>query len=104
MASMIKSCDLPGGPAAKLFELLNPGEVEAKIASDDPCDYIQCYEIVTDIEPSALTYPEGWYYAKGNFRNKHNSTTGRYYEIHMVKSNGEPWKETAKYCTADQAN
>ena len=81
---VIKTCDLSGHAAAKLFVSINHGRVKLVQHED--------YEtLVTDIDPRCLDYPEGWYYAKGNFRNKHNSTTGAYSEITMQKSNGEYW-------------
>ena len=57
--------------------------------------------IVTDTEPKDLVYPEGWYYAKGSFRNKHMSSTGIYSEVLMMKSDGSFWGDEAKYCTLD---
>ena len=94
-AKTVKMCDMSEGIAQKVFEMLNPGEITIK---KNPWFGICIY---TDTEPKDLWYPEGWYYAKGFFRNKHLSTTGRYYEVRMFKNSGESWGYTAKYCTLD---
>lgn len=81
---VIKTCDLSGHAAAKLFVQMNGSSV-VLVQHDS-------YEtLVTDVNPKQLSYPDGWYYAKGSFRNKHNSTTGTYSEVTMQKSNGEYW-------------
>ena len=94
----IKCCDLDGDTAAKLFELLNPREVELQrrgfVGGVD-----EIRGIITDVAPDQLLYPEGWYYAKGCLRNKHTSTTGLYYEIPMLTSRHQSWRELASYCT-----
>lgn len=92
MAKTIKMCDMYPPISVTVFKMLNPGKVDVV---QRPYGKV----IVTDIEPKNLTYPEGWYYAKGTFRNKHTSSTGIYCEIDMEKSNGKSWSETAKYCT-----
>ena len=95
-AKTVKSCDLPLSIATKVFAAeLNPGKVEVKksVYGD--------LSIVTDVEPKDLTYPEGWYYAKGDFRNKHQSTTGLYEECPMTTSKGKSWSKKATYCTLD---
>ena len=92
MAKTVKSCDLTRDVAAKLFVLLNPGKVKYGVYSAD-------YVVITDVEPKDLTYPEGWYYSKGTFTNKHNSSSGAYTSLSMVKSNGAFWEDYAKYCT-----
>lgn len=98
MAKTVKMCDMPIAVATKVFEMLNPGIVRVQVP-----DYVLItrYFIVTDVEPKDLTYPEGWYYAKGAFRNKHLSSTGMYEESRMRTSNGEYWKQKATYCTLD---
>ena len=98
MAKTVKMCDMPIVVATKVFEMLNPGKVRVKVPGDGWCTR---YFIVTDVEPKDLTYPEGWYYAKGTFRNKHQSTTGFYEEAIMRTSDGEFWKKNATYCTLD---
>jgi len=95
MAKVVKSCDYPVEIAMKVLEMLNP-RVKITWASGS---YLRT--IVTDVEPKDLTYPEGWYYAKGCFRNKHTSTTGIYSEIPMEKSDGSSWRESATYCTLE---
>lgn len=94
MAKTIKMCDLSRDTAAKVFVLLNPGRVKYGTFGPD-------FVIITDVEPKDLVYPEGWYYVNGSFSNKHNSTTGRYSTIDMVKSNGNYWEDYASYCTKD---
>lgn len=91
MATVVKMCDMPAKIAATVFEMLNDSvRLEQKQLTS---------VIITDIEPNKLTYPEGWYYAKGCFRNKSTSTTGLYEELIMLKSNGDFWEDFAKYCT-----
>lgn len=95
MAKTIKSRDLNGRVAAILFCMLNEGKVTFK---EKPFLFSR---LITDVSPKDLTYPEGWYYAKGCFRNKHQSSTGLYDEIIMMTSSGEFWHDYAKYCTLD---
>ena len=92
MVKVVKMCDMPSYVAAMVFEALNPKTVRADIGGDEPI-------IITNTEPKDLIYPEGWYYAKGCFRNKHTSTTGDYYEVGMTMADGTQWKERATYCT-----
>lgn len=95
-SNVVKMCDLSGKVAAVVFVALNHGK--AKLTEDDGQTYI-----VTDVEPKNLVYPEGWYYAKSNFRNKHNSTDGRYWEIPMRDSKGKFWDDKgARYCYPEQ--
>ena len=95
MAKVVKSSDYPIEIACRVFALLNYPNV--KVFREGGCSYI----LRTDVEPKKLTYPEGWYYAKGTFRNKHLSTNGVYGEANMEKNDGSYWEETAKYCTLD---
>ena len=95
-AKVVKMCDMPVGIAASVFEMLNQGKVQLK-----KNDVFLSTIIVTDVEPKDLIYPEGWYYAKGRFRNKHMSTTGMYSEVIMRKSDGTFWGNLAMYCTID---
>lgn len=90
MAKMLKTRDLYVDMAARIFELYNPGKV--KVGRINGWN-----GIITDVQPNALVYPEGWYYAKGCFRNKHTNSTGMYSEMGMFKSNGKMWNEP--YCT-----
>lgn len=96
MAKTVKSCDFNGTIATEVFKMLNPSAVRVRV-------HVPFYgrAIVTDVEPKDLVYPEGWYYAKGFFRNKNTSSTGAYDEILMMKSNGIYWGEIAKYCTRE---
>ena len=94
----VKMCDMSKCIAASVFQKLNASKVTLK---EDPFSYYEDLIIVTDVEPSDLVYPEGWYYANGNFRNKYNSTTGMYEEVRMVDSTGESWAGKATYCTKD---
>ena len=92
-AEVVKMCDMSKGIALKVFKMLNPEKVTVK-------KHVRCgICIYTYTEPKDLIYPEGWYYAKGTFRNKHQSTTGIYCEVMMFKNNGEWWEGSAKYCT-----
>ena len=94
-AKVVKSCDLPVRVALTVFELLNANAVKVT----NKYRGVHLLSITTDTEPKDLTYPEGWYYAKGCFRNKHESTTGIYSEVEMFKSDGTPWRKVAKYQT-----
>ena len=96
MAKVVKMCDMNANIAAKVFEMLNYGHVKI-VGVRGSINLHGC--IQSDIEPKLLTYPEGWYYAKGCFRNKHMSTTGVYQEVRMIKPDGSDWKDTANYCT-----
>ena len=96
MAKIVKSCDFPKCVAIQVFKMLNHGLVELQ----ETHSYVGTV-IVTNVEPKDLIYPEGWSYAKGYFRNKHTSTTGRYDEILMRRSNGRYWGDIATYCTLD---
>lgn len=93
-AKVVKMCDMEVDIALRVFEQLNPGRLTI--------ENVHMYGnkvIVTDEEPDKLIYPEGWYYAKGCFRNKHTSTTGFYSEVTMVKSDKTLWVRKARYCT-----
>lgn len=92
MARTVKMCDVTGNIAARVFEMLNTGKVTIAY------DIGHVTAIVTDTEPKDLIYPEGWYYAKGRFTNKHNSTTGMYSAVIMFDTNGDIWN--CQYCTA----
>ena len=98
MAKTVKMCDMNSNIAASVFEMLNAKKVHVK----RPFDFIRMV-LVTDVEPKDLIYPEGWYYAKGSFRNNPTSSMSRYlyHEIPMVKSDGTSWKNLATYCTLE---
>ena len=95
MARSIKSCDLPATIAVRVFQMLNNDSM--KIVPDDWARFA----IVTDEEPKGLIYPEGWYFAKGYFRNKHTSSTGAYEEILMMKKDGTLWGDLVNYSTLE---
>ena len=104
-ATTIKSADFPREVALTVFELLNvdnDGNHHVKVIR--PGDgYCVRHRIITDHEPADLIYPEGWYYAKGNFRNKHTSSTGFYSETPIYNEDGIRWdKIGANYCTYDE--
>ena len=96
MAKTVKMCDMNKAIATQVFKMLNGDKVRLK----ETFSYFGTI-IVTDIEPKDLVYPEGWYFAKGWFRNKHTSSTGRYDEVLMMKSNGACWGDIVNYCTLD---
>lgn len=95
MATTVKMCNMSKGIATNVFKMLNGRNVQLKEHG------AMGTVIVTDIEPKNLIYPEGWYYAKGSFRNKHTSTTGIYEEVTMLNSNGAFWEDTATYSTLE---
>ena len=95
-AKVVKMCDMPVTIATRVFEMLNPGNVQLRKNNA----FFRTI-IVTDIEPKNLIYPEGWYYAKGRFRNKHTSSTGAYSEVIMRKSDGTLWADLVTYCTLE---
>ena len=88
----VKTADLAASLAANLFAALNPMEVEfMRYHPFNQDAFPAAGVIITDADPESLYYPEGWYFAKGNFRNKYNTTSGIYEEIPMLKSDGTPW-------------
>jgi len=93
MAKIIKSADLPANIAVTVFEMLNRGKI--RVVYEDGCPVA----IYTDVQPKLLKYVEGTYYAKGTFRNKHETSNGTYYEVEMYKYNGTSWRSEATYCT-----
>lgn len=93
MAKTVKMCDMTGCIAGRVFAMLNEGVHFLEGHGEKV--------IFTDVEPKKLVYPEGWYYAKGSFRNKYNSTTGTYDEIPMETTSGDNCGDIAKYCTQD---
>lgn len=96
MAKTVKMCDMNDTIAANVFVMLNPGKLSLKgfVSSIG-----KVTGIVTTVEPKELTYPEGWYYAKGRFTNKHNSSNGVYYSVFMFDQNGKILE--FPYCTSD---
>ena len=82
--------EMPTEEAVSLFLKLNIGKVS-----------YNSLVIITNYEPRNLNFPLGWYYAKGEFRNKHNTRNGRYDTVLMLRGDGTPWEEVAKYSTKD---
>ena len=87
MAKMLKVADLPVGIALRVFQVMNMMAVSVK---KDDCGN---YAVYSPFPPNLLKYPKGWYYAKGCFRNKHNTSTGTYSEVIMLSPNGHCWSE-----------
>lgn len=104
-ATVVKSADFPYEAALLVFEILNidrDGNHHVKIIGPDHDTFCVRHRIITDREPMELVYPEGWYYAKGNFRNKHNTSTGFYSETPMCNEKGVRWDNLgANYCTQE---
>ena len=92
-AKVIKTADLPKRLVLQIFKEINGNKVEIRTEANGEL------VIVTMTEPIKLTYPEGWYYAKGTLRNKHTSTTGIYEEIPMRRRDGVSWAAIARYST-----
>lgn len=92
MTKVVKMCDMDQRIALTVFKMLNGDRITIE---KRPSETV----IVTDVEPENLVYPEGWYYAKGSFRNKHTCTTSGYSEIYMERSDGCDWCSIAKYAT-----
>jgi hypothetical protein len=81
----LKTADWPVAVALNVFELMNLGNVSVR--KDEYGNYV----IIAYKAPNKLRYPNGWYYAKGCFRNKHNTTKGNYHEVIMLLPNGYCW-------------
>lgn len=96
MAKTKKIVDSSVEIAAELLEKLNPGKV--RIEKTGLSGFVEKI-IMTNVRPMDLVYPEGWYYAEGCFRNKHNSASGMYYEMLMIKGDGSFWEDI--YCDSD---
>jgi hypothetical protein len=87
MAKLVNVADLPVSVALFLLKILNIFVVSVKR------DETGNYAIFSRFPPNLLKYPNGWYYAKGCFRNKHNTTTGQYTEVIMLAPNGRGWDD-----------
>ena len=94
MAKTVKMCDIDVNIAARVFEMLNPGQVRSFASSKWPSSW--CY-IQTDTEPRKLIYPEGWYYARGYFTNRRTTTCETHQKIKMMRSDGVSWAKKANY-------
>ena len=92
MPKVVRMADISAREAAKILVAHNCGEVAYLPFNPFNLNGPECGAILSVVDPRELTYPEGWYFAKGNFRNKHNTVSGRYEEIPVYRPNGEPWK------------
>lgn len=77
----VRTCDLSVHIVSKLFEMLNPGKVHFDEGE---------FKLITDSEPSELTYPEDWYYSCGAIRNT-TYDLSRYMELY--RSDGSQHNE-----------
>ena len=57
--------------------------------------------LATETDPSQMTFPKGWYVAKGYLRNKHTSS-GVYTEIPIFDNLGHMWFGVSPIQSADQ--
>lgn len=90
MTRTVKMVNLPVRLAARIFASLNQESVVYQ--RFNPFGGDSGYGVIVSyVDPDELIYPEGWYFAKGHFRNKHNTDGGIYYEIPMYQSGGELW-------------
>ena len=92
MPKTVKMADLSARVAARILVAYNHEVVTYVRINPFSLSDPGCGAIVSFVEPAELIYPEGWYFAKGHFRNKGNSTSGRYEEIPMYQPGGEPWE------------
>ena len=98
---IVKMADMPVDVALEAFRRINVSNTWKEKVKIKKNGYK--FSIITNTEPKDLRYPEGWYYAKGCFRNKHTSTTGMYSEVRMENSRGEPWENIARYSTLNMS-
>ena len=94
MARTIKSCNFNGKIAATIFCMLNPGQIHFLEKGEN-------LTLITNVEPSKLIYPEGWYYEDGWFRNRKTTDNECWYDIFMVDSRGNFWNNREKGSTLD---
>jgi len=87
MTHTVKMVDFPARLAAKIFATLNHDKNVIFLNSDPFWETGQC-AIISGYNPEELVYPEGWYFAKGNLRNKHNTESGIYGEVPIYRSGG----------------
>ncbi len=80
----IKSSEYDIESTLKLFEKINDG---VRIEEHSILGYV----IFTDIDPTLLLYPEGWYFNSGLFTNRNNYNEDKYQEIIFLTTNGEFW-------------
>lgn len=84
--SEVATCNLPASAAIVALACLNPSKVLKSDFSQYPAT------VTTKEHPSRMLFPQGWYFAKGAVRNKHNSTTGLYDEVTALDENGSMWE------------
>ena len=78
--------DLSLDMAAKVFEILNNGNLEIVTLYGNPY-------ILTNVEPKDLVYPSGWYYNYGFFRAFHVENEF----IELYDRSGISWSKKASY-------
>lgn len=92
MAKTVLTVDLDARIAAKIFAMLNRHCI-IYLTNDPFSEGSNQCALISSQDPKDLYYPEGWYYAKGTFRNKGNTSTGTYEEvpIYRIGGLGECW-------------
>lgn len=86
MAKTVLTVDLDARIAGQIFAELNREHV-VFLKRDPFYESHQC-ALISNLDPRELYYPEGWYFAKGTFRNKGNSSTGTYEEVPVYRLGG----------------
>ena len=107
VGNFIPTTKLQYWQAAVLFWMLNPGKVQLKVPAEcmkmlpvqvqvnmSECKFVAQLVIYTDVEPSELNYPEGWYYCCGQLRCNDRKNGGY---VTMLKHDGTPWSKLANY-------
>lgn len=77
----VRTRDLSGDIVAKLFAALNPGKVHFDEGE---------FKLITDSEPSELTYPEGWYYSWGAIHSNSDNSSNT---MELYRSDGSQHDE-----------
>ena len=92
-----KLADLPAFLVGPLFVAINPAGV-CEFLSEDPWNLNNLEGcIVSSFSPFKLNQLEGWRMVRKSsdqpvfLTNKHQSSSGLYYEIIVRKPSGEPW-------------
>lgn len=85
MAQVVKTVDMPLTVVAKLFEELNPQNVEAIRSSSAGGTPLAA--ILLHCDPSNLVYPEGWSYRKGHMTNESKVEKGKGMNILVYQKN-----------------
>ena len=81
----VKSRDLGREDAVELLSLLNPDKVRLLERYGEEV-------IISDDDPGVLTYPGGWHFSKGYFRNWYEESDDRYIGVPMLDSKGRKWE------------